>query len=249
MGIDFNLKDKVAVVTGAGSGLGLAAARQFLEAGAFVAFLDINDSIRRIAAEVHPQRTMAVRMDVTQKRQVESAVEAVMDAYGRIDVLLNSAGIALLDAAEALSEDDWDKTIDVNLKGTFLMAQAVGKRMIAQGCGSIINLASQAGIIALDRHVAYTASKAGVIGLTKAFALEWAGYSVRVNAISPTIIMTELGKRAWAGKPGEDMKKIIPMRRFGVPGEVAACAQFLASDASSLITGENMVADAGYTIQ
>lgn len=121
--------------------------------------------------------------------------------------------------------------------------------MISNGGGKIINMASQAGIVALDRHVAYCASKAGIISITKTFAAEWGKYNINVNSISPTVILTELGKKAWGGETGELMKKKIPVGRFGYPDEVAAVALFLASDASNLITGENIVIDGGYTIQ
>jgi 2-deoxy-D-gluconate 3-dehydrogenase len=121
--------------------------------------------------------------------------------------------------------------------------------MIKQRYGKIINIASKAGLVALPKHAAYMASKAGLIGVTKILALEWAGYNINVNAIAPTVILTELGKKAWAGEVGEAMKKKIPVGRFGYPEEVAAAALFLASDASNLITGETLVIDGGYTIQ
>jgi NAD(P)-dependent dehydrogenase (short-subunit alcohol dehydrogenase family) len=129
------------------------------------------------------------------------------------------------------------------------MAQSVGRHMIEAGGGKIINMASQAGLVALDNHVAYCASKAGVISVTKNLAFEWGQYNINVNSISPTVILTELGKKAWAGEVGEAMKKLIPAGRFGYPEEVAAVALFLASDAANLITGENIVIDGGYTIK
>ena len=139
----------------------------------------------------------------------------------------------LLDDAENLKEEDWDKTMAINLKAPFIMAQCVGREMIKRKSGKIVNLASQAGIIALDRHVAYSTSKAGIIGLTRVLAMEWAEFDINVNAISPTVVLTELGKKAWAGEVGEAMKMKIPVRRFGYPEEVAAVALFLASDAAT----------------
>jgi NAD(P)-dependent dehydrogenase (short-subunit alcohol dehydrogenase family) len=138
----------------------------------------------------------------------------------------------------------------VNLKAVFMLSQAVGKKMIASGNGGkIINMASQAGLVALDNHVAYCASKAAVISITKTLAMEWGQFNIKVNSISPTVILTELGKKAWAGEVGENMKKLIPAGRFGYPEEVAAAAVFLASEAADLITGENLVIDGGYTIK
>jgi len=121
--------------------------------------------------------------------------------------------------------------------------------MLERGCGRIINLASQAGVVALDKHLAYCVSKAGVISMTKVLALEWSPQGIQVNAISPTVVMTELGREAWAGEVGEQMKRLIPARRFAEPEEIAAAALFLASDAAAMITGENLMIDGGYTIQ
>jgi NAD(P)-dependent dehydrogenase (short-subunit alcohol dehydrogenase family) len=120
--------------------------------------------------------------------------------------------------------------------------------MIKSGGGKIINIASQASVIALDRHVAYCASKAGLVSMTQVLAAEWAEYGVNVNAISPTVVLTELGKKAWAGEVGEAMKQMIPAGRFGLPDEIAACAVYLASDAANLITGSNLIIDGGYSI-
>ena len=164
-------------------------------------------------------------------------------------ILVNCAGVVFLDDAENLSDEYWDTTIAVNLKAPFVLSQLTARQMIKQKSGCIINIASQAGFIALDKHIAYTASKAAIIGITKVMAAEWAEYGIRVNAISPTVILTELGKKAWAGAVGDAMKKKIPAGRFGYPEEVAACAVFLASDAAGMITGSNLVIDGGYTIQ
>ena len=243
------LVNKVAIITGGASGIGYAAAQAFAKKGATIVLFDLKEEVDQIAKEVGGEQAIGKKVDITNQQSVAEAVDEVAKKYGKIDVLLNCAGIALLDEAEELSIEYWDKTMDINLKGTFITAQAVGQKMIEQKAGAIINIASQAGIVAFDRHVAYTASKAGVIGMTKVLAYEWAEYNVRVNAISPTIIMTELGRKAWAGKVGEDMMKQIPMGRFGEPEEVANCAVFLASDDSSLVTGENLVCDGGYTIK
>jgi NAD(P)-dependent dehydrogenase (short-subunit alcohol dehydrogenase family) len=166
-----------------------------------------------------------------------------------VDILVNSAGIVMLAPAEELPLDTWDATIDVNLKGTFLMCQTVGNRMLAADRGAIINMASQAATVALDQHVAYCVSKFGVVGLSKVLAAEWAGRGVRVNAISPTVVLTELGRKAWDGPRGDALKKLIPTDRFAYPNEIAAAAVFLASDAAAMINGADLLINGGYTIK
>ncbi|MBC1971485.1 D-threitol dehydrogenase [Listeria welshimeri] len=246
---DFNITDKVAIVTGAASGIGKAMAELFSEKGAYVVLLDIKEDVKDVAAKINPSRTLALQVDITKKENIEKVVAEIKKVYPKIDILANSAGVALLEKAEDLPEEYWDKTMELNLKGSFLMAQIIGREMIATGGGKIVNMASQASVIALDKHVAYCASKAAIVSMTQVLAMEWAPYNINVNAISPTVILTELGKKAWAGQVGEDMKKLIPAGRFGYPEEVAACALFLVSDAASLITGENLIIDGGYTIK
>ncbi|MHC5408752.1 SDR family oxidoreductase [Listeria seeligeri] len=246
---DFNITDKLAVVTGAASGIGKAMAELFSEKGAYVVLLDIKEDVKDIAAKINPSRTLALQVDITKKENIENTVAEIKKVYPKIDILANSAGVALLEKAEDLPEEYWDKTMELNLKSSFLMAQIIGREMIATGGGKIVNMASQASVIALDKHVAYCASKAAIVSMTQVMAMEWAPYNINVNAISPTVILTELGKKAWAGQVGEDMKKLIPAGRFGYPEEVAACALFLVSDAASLITGENLIIDGGYTIK
>ncbi|EHM7935623.1 D-threitol dehydrogenase [Listeria innocua] len=246
---DFNITDKVAVVTGAASGIGKAMAELFSEKGAYVVLLDIKEDVKDVAAQINPSRTLALQVDITKKENIEKVVAEIKKVYPKIDILANSAGVALLEKAEDLPEEYWDKTMELNLKGSFLMAQIIGREMIATGGGKIVNMASQASVIALDKHVAYCASIAAIVSMTQVLAMEWAPYNINVNAISPTVILTELGKKAWAGQVGEDMKKLIPAGRFGYPEEVAACALFLVSDAASLITGENLIIDGGYTIK
>jgi glycerol dehydrogenase len=247
---NFNITDKVAVITGGASGIGNAVAELYLEKGAKVAILDLKNDVNDVANNMSAVKAMGVPCDVTNEDSMNQAVQVVKEKFGKIDILVNCAGIALLDDAENISDHYWQKTLDINLTGTFKMSQKVANIMIEQGHGGkIINLASQAAIIALDNHVAYGASKAGIIGMTKVLALEWAQFNINVNAISPTVILTELGKKAWAGEKGEKAKKEIPLGRFGYPEEVAAIALFLACDATNLITGENIVIDGGNTIK
>jgi D-threitol dehydrogenase (NAD+) len=200
-------------------------------------------------AEKIGNESRAFACDVSDPASVALAVAGVIEAFSRIDILVNSAGVVALAPAEELSLDAWNRTIRVNLTGTFLMAQAVGQHMLAAGRGKIINLASQAGTVALDQHAAYCASKFGVIGLTKVLASEWAGRGVTVNSISPTVVLTELGKKAWDGPKGDALKAQIPTGRFAYPREIAAAAVFLASNSADMINGADLLIDGGYTIR
>jgi len=248
---DFRLTDRVAMVTGAARGIGKAIAQLYAEKGADVILVDMLEDVNEVAASLSQfgRKGLPLVADITKIDQVKRVVEESIREFQRIDILVNNAGIVLLDDAENLQDGDWEKTIAINLTAPFIMSKYVGREMIKRKSGKIVNIASQAGIIALDKHVAYCTSKAGIIGLTKVLALEWAEHSINVNAISPTVVLTELGKKAWAGEVGEAMKKKIPVRRFGYPEEIAAVALFLASDAADMITGENVVIDGGYSIQ
>lgn len=246
---DFRLDGKTALVTGAASGIGAAIAAAYATKGARIAALDLNAAGAEEAARGLGSDSRGFHCDVADPESVRQAVGSVVDAFGRIDILVNSAGIARLAPAEELSLQDWDSTIEVNLRGTFLMCQAVGNRMLETGGGSIINMASQAATVALDQHVAYCASKFGVVGVSKVLAAEWGGRGIRVNTISPTVVLTELGHRAWDGPRGDALKKLIPTGRFAYPDEIAAAAVFLASNAAEMINGADLVIDGGYTIK
>ncbi|MDR1612362.1 MAG: D-threitol dehydrogenase [Planctomycetota bacterium] len=249
---NFSLAGKTALVTGAGAGIGEAIALMFARKGADVIAVDINAAAAEtVAGKVkgYGRKALALAADITDNAQIAEVVEKSVKESGSIDILVNCAGVALLDDAEKIPADFWNRTINLNLGASFFMSQAVGQRMIKQGGGKIINMASQAALIALDRHVAYNSSKAGIVAMTQVLACEWAEFNIQVNAISPTVILTELGKKAWAGEAGEAMKKKIPAGRFGYPEEVAAMAVYLASDAANLVTGANFVIDGGYTVQ
>ena len=247
--LNFRLDGRVALVTGGASGIGAAIAAAFAAKGARIAVVDLNESGALDAAAALGDDSHGFRCDVADPESVTATVDAVAKTLDRIDILVNSAGIVMLAPAEELSLDAWDATIDVNLKGTFLMCQTVGNRMLAAGRGAIINMASQAATVALDQHVAYCASKFGVVGLSKVLAAEWAGRGVRVNTISPTVVLTELGHKAWDGPRGDALKKLIPTGRFAYPNEIAAAAVFLASDAAAMINGADLLIDGGYTIK
>lgn len=247
--LDFRLDGKVAMVTGAATGIGAAIAAALSRKGARVAIVDLNEDGAAEAARSLSADSRGFSCDVSDPDSVRRTADAVRDAFGGVDILVNSAGIVALAPAEELSEKAWDATIDVNLKGTFLMCQAVGAGMLEAGGGVIINMASQAATVALDQHVAYCASKFGVVGLSKVLASEWGPRGVRVNTISPTVVLTELGRKAWEGPRGDALKKLIPTGRFAYPDEIAAAAVYLAADASAMVNGADLLIDGGYTIR
>lgn len=246
---DFSLSGKLAVVTGAASGIGAAIAEGFAAKGARVALLDMNlDAASARATSLPDARAFAC--NVTDPASIAEAVAAIRAEMGEIDILVNSAGIVDLAPAEEISDTAWTRTIEVNLTGSFLMAREVGRAMIAAGRGGrIVNLASQAGSVAIDGYVAYCASKFGIIGVTKTLALEWGRHGITVNSISPTVVLTDLGRKAWDGPKGEAMKAQIPAGRFAEPHEIAAAAVFLASDEAAMINGADLLVDGGYTVK
>jgi NAD(P)-dependent dehydrogenase (short-subunit alcohol dehydrogenase family) len=246
--LDFSLSGKVAVVTGGASGIGAAIVDAYVHQGATVVVLDraVEAAERKVSEGT---AAAAIACDVTDEQSVAEAVEAVTAEFSSIDILVNSAGVAVLGPAEELALDAWDRTMSVNLRGAFLMSQQVGRVMITQGRGTVISIASQAASVALEGHVAYCASKAGLVGMTKVLALEWAGRGVTANTISPTVVLTELGRTAWENPKGEALKAQIPTGRFALPEEIAATAVFLASDAATMINGADLLVDGGYTIR
>jgi NAD(P)-dependent dehydrogenase (short-subunit alcohol dehydrogenase family) len=244
MSQDFS--DQVVVVTGAASGIGLTVARHFAADGARVVAVDRSDSVHDVVAQLPGGGHLAIVCDLTADGAARAVIEEAADVTGRLDVLVNSAGVAILDAASDLSADAWNTTLAVNLSASFFMAQAAGRIMVAAGYGRIINLASQASVIGLDQHVAYCASKAGLLGMSRVLSLEWAGSGVTVNCVSPTVVETPLGKKAWAGEKGERMKQLIPVGRFAQPEEIAALIAYLAGRDAAMITGENILIDGGY---
>lgn len=247
--LKFRLDGKTALITGGASGIGKAIAEAFAEQGARVVIVDVNlDAATKTAKEIG-ENNLALSCDVAKSESVNSCVENAIKEAGKIDILVNCAGIVALAPAESLSDSDWNRTIDINLSGMYFMTRAVGNHMLANGKGKIINMASQAATIALDQHVAYCASKFGVLGLTKVIAAEWAGRGVTANTISPTVVLTELGKAAWDNPKGEALKKLIPTGRFALPEEIAAAAVFLASSSSDMVNGADLIVDGGYSIQ
>jgi len=244
---DFSLDGKTAIITGGAAGIGFATAEFFAKKGVNLILADLNADADAAAKKLGA-KNIGVSGNVCDSAYRKSVIEAGIKAFGKIDILVNSAGIVALEKAETISEDFWNKTIAVNLTAGFMMSQVFGACLIEQKLpGCIVNLASQAGVIALDRHVAYCASKGGVISMTQVLALEWGKYGIRVNCVSPTVVLTELGHKAWDGPAGDAFKKEIPAGRFAEPDEIAGVIAFLCSDAAAMITGHNLLVDGGYT--
>ena len=205
--------------------------------------------VAAIAAALPGPDHLGCAVDLLDGPLAASTVADVAARFGRIDILVNNAGVALLCRAEGVAEADWDLTLAVNLKAPFTLSQLVGRRMLERGYGRIVNIASQAALVALEEHVAYCASKAAIVSMTRVLALEWGPRGVNVNAISPTVVDTDLGRKAWAGEKGIAFRRRIPTGRFARPDEIAMAAVFLVSGAAAMINGENLVVDGGYTIQ
>ena len=249
----FTLTGQVALVTASSKGIGKACALALAEAGA-----DIILGLRQIAAgqalvrqiQKMGRKVLPVQMDVSKMDEIAGAVQTGLKHFKHIDILVNNAGIGEPNLAERVTEKDFDDTLNVNLKGTFFTAQAVGRVMIRQKRGRIINICSQAGFVALPTESVYCMTKAAIAHLTKCLALEWAPHNITVNAVAPTFITTP-GTKKWLADSAfrTSVRERIPLGRIGKPEEVAGPVVFLVSPAASLITGETLMVDGGWTIQ
>ncbi len=248
-----NLKGKVAIITGARRGMGKSHAIKLAKAGAKVVVSDISEEDCEIVVkeiEKEDGEALAVKCDVSKKKEVEEMVKKTVEKFGKIDILVNNAGICQFKPFLELTEEEWDRTLDINLKGYFLCAQAVAKEMAKQKTGVIVNIASiamgQVGI-GMTTLTHYCASKGGIVGLTEALAVELAPYNIRVNAIAPGMIETPMIAPVKENPEQEkEMLKQVPMGRAGKPEEVSNLVLFLASEQSSYITGSTVVVDGGW---
>lgn len=247
----FPLTGKTAIVTGASRGIGAAIAKGFANAGADLVLVSRNRAaLEKVAKEIEGlgRKAIPVAADIGVPEEVQGAVEATLKIFPRIDILVNNAGISpVLKRAEELTLQEWEEILRVNLTGTFLFCQAVGKVMIQQGAGKIINMVSVGAVVGFPRQIGYCATKGGILQLTKVLALDWARFNIQVNAIGPSYLETELTQGMRESKViSESLLRRTPMGRFGKPEEVVGAALYLASDASSYVTGQTLFVDGGW---
>ena len=248
----FDLTGKVAVVAGGAGGIGRALALGIAECGADVVVASRQPGhLEQVADEIRTlgRQALAVTVDVTQEQSVADMVERILEIFPRIDILVNAAGLAIRKPADTFPVDEWQQVMDVNARGTFLCCQAVGRVMIKQRSGKIVNLSSVRGRYGLPAdYAAYCASKGAVDTLTRTLACEWAKYNVLVNAVAPTIVETELTRPALADPEfAKTMKARIPLGRWAMPEDIVGPTVFLASKASDFVTGQIIYIDGGVT--
>lgn len=249
----FDLKNKVAIVTGSTKGIGRGIVEGLAKAGADVVIVSRNqDDCNQVAEKIKEfgHDALPVATDVTNLNAIEELVKKVTEYYGKIDILVNNAGSAITKKAEDLTEADWDRVLNVDLKGVFFCAQAVGRQMISQKQGKIINLASILGLVGDRQVLPYCVSKGGVIQMTKALALEWAKHNIQVNALCPGYVITPMNEADLNNeKIHNHIIKKIPMRRLGEISDMVGAAVFMASNASDYMTGQTLVLDGGWTAE
>jgi 2-deoxy-D-gluconate 3-dehydrogenase len=240
-------------VTGAGSGLGQAIAVALAEAGADCIATELPQALEHLgptcaAIAATGRRALARPLALPDAASIDALVRDALREFGRIDMLVNNAGINIPGEALDVAEEDWDRVLDVNLKGLFFLSQRVARQMIVAGGGTIVNMASQNGVVGYYRRAAYCSSKAGVVNLTRVLALEWARHKIRVNAVAPTFILTPLTQSTFDDPVlREDLLRRIPLGRVGRPEDVVGAVVFLASPAAEMITGHTLLIDGGWT--
>lgn len=242
--------DRVAVVTGGAQGIGRRTSELLAERGYRVAIIDLREPVETVQAiGTAGGQAMGFAGDVTREDAVGAFANQVFEAWGRVDVLVNNAGISLICAAEETTASDYRRVMEVNLVGPFLLAKAFGRRMLEAGRGSIVNVASIAGLLAVADRAAYNASKHGLVGLTRTLAAEWGGRGVRVNAVCPGWVKTEMdaADQAWGSYRDADITGRVPMGRFARPEDVARAIAFLADDEESgFVNGHTLSVDGGW---
>lgn len=247
----FSIEGKRALVTGASRGIGREIVEVFLDAGADVAGVAHHaGGLEGLSgkAEAGGRSFLAIEADLATVEGPRSAAAAALARFGRIDILVNCAGVALIAPLTEAAVEDWDRSMAINVRAPFLLAQALAPGMIERGGGKIINISSQTGVIALDDHAAYASSKAALNALTKSMTAEWARHNIQANAICPTVILTPMGRQIWSAPEKRDpMLARTPAGRFGEAVEVADCALYLASPASGLVNGTTIMIEGGYT--
>ncbi|AYF03328.1 SDR family NAD(P)-dependent oxidoreductase (plasmid) [Paracoccus yeei] len=234
------------LVTGAAGGIGRALCETFAAEGARLALVDVQDATS-FPSSLGPDHR-AWQLDLADPEAIAETVPRIGEAMG-IDVLVNNAGLGIVFPAEQTRIQDFDATIAINLRAPWLMAAAALPWLKQSGRGRVINISSQAGVIAIDEHLAYGASKAGLNLVTKVLAVEWARFGITVNAIAPTVVETPMALVGWAGEKGERAKAEIPVGRFAQPAEIAAAARYLASDQAGIVNGAVLMADGGFSIR
>jgi 2-dehydro-3-deoxy-D-gluconate 5-dehydrogenase len=247
------LDGKVVLVTGAGSGIGRAVAIAAAEAGADCVICEIpakTGDLEAVISEIAGlgKRAIGVPLELPDLASIDAAVSAAIGRFGRVDVLVNNAGVNIPRDALEVTEADWDGVLDVNLKGLFFMSQRVAREMVKGGGGKIVNIASQNGVVGYYKRAAYCSSKAGVVNLTRVLALEWAKHRINVNAVGPTFILTPLTQSTFDDPVlREDILERIPIGRVGQPEDVVGAVVFLASEAAAMVTGHTLLVDGGWT--
>jgi NAD(P)-dependent dehydrogenase (short-subunit alcohol dehydrogenase family) len=246
------LEGKVALVTGAGSGIGRATALRFAAEGARVAVADLRGDTAVETAATIGETSLKLELDVTSADSIASGVEAVVERFGGLDVVVNNAGVTIVGAAHELTDEQWDAELDTNLKSVYLVSKAAWPHLVERGGGSILSTASIAGLWAIPADAAYCASKAGVIMLTKCLALDGAKAGIRANCVCPGFTETPMIQGYFADQPDPDAARrfaegIHPLGRLGVPRDIADAFVYLASDEAAWVTGASLVVDGGLT--
>lgn len=245
------LKNKVAIITGARRGIGFGIAQEMVKEGAKIILSDIDqkecEKASKSLAKKYKTNVLAVKCDVSKKKEVDNLIQQTLKKFKRIDIFVNNAGIVRFSPILRKTEEEWDFTLDINLKGVFLCAQAAAKQMVKQKKGKIISIASIAGFVGFDALPDYCASKGGIIAMTKELALELAKYNINVNAIAPGVIATKMTEGMLKDKKGrEHLLAQTPLGRIGQPADIGKAAVYLASSESDFVTGHTLVVDGGW---